>query len=256
MPNSKSSSDAEKPKKNKLQVPTDPIETVDLRLAARILTRKTQLKSLDYSVLLKLLIGGTIKAGFCVPGEPPIWIQIPNEYWARLHPSKFAKSKLGAESKIGVHRVQLRQFAEQFVEACFRVPAPTAETSIWAKDHFRRYVREAEERFTVVIDGQGWDRYLKEKDIDPNLPRDPKGSGRPVLDGWKEMSVVLAAYVMKELTENPERRLDSLSVATGARALAGRKFPGAQLPSAGTLLKHVTDSINLASDLKNEMSSS
>jgi hypothetical protein len=75
--------------------------------------------SLLPEILLQELKKGTLSAGFHLPADPLMWIDIPSKYWIGVTKAEFDSIRVKSDSKTktGAFTVSLEGFLDQYIDA-------------------------------------------------------------------------------------------------------------------------------------------
>jgi hypothetical protein len=152
--------------------------------------------------LLGLLKSGEIKAGFQFPaGHASLWITIPELYWSRVSSDKFKVIRYSkTSSKSGAFRVGLGEFSEEVVAEVNE--ASSHEQA--ASDKWKGVLAATSHRYEVAILEADWTAYEKQNPpSEPVLVKKSK-SGRHEKTGWRALSVIIGAYIIKHYQETHE----------------------------------------------------
>ncbi len=175
--------------------------------------------------LLGLLKSGKIKAGFQFSaGRAVSWITIPAHYWAEVTSDKFKMIRYSkTSSKSGALKVRLGQFAEEVVAQVNEAPGHDQAAS----DKWKEVLAATSHRYEVAIMEAEWAAYEKQ-----NLPSGPvlvkkSTSGRDEKKGWREVFVIIGAYIVKhyEITseqikiEEASKKIHEIAKAQGIAGL-------------------------------------
>lgn len=176
---------------------------ITLRAAGRRLARVLRSRGTVASdELLDLLKSGEITAGFRFPGRTIVWIKIPNHYWSKVSSNKFRIIRHSKKNKkSGVFMVSLGEFAEDIAlqvneNLKNKKPDASSEWQAVLKATIRSY--EAE-----ITEGE-WTNYLSRHDLTETTPEIKSKSGRNQKKGWRDLSVIISAYIIKHYSNTKE----------------------------------------------------
>jgi hypothetical protein len=162
--------------------------------------------------LLTLLRAGELNAGFEFPGLVTRWIQIPATYWMSVGSDKFRaiRHKSGNKKMTGAFKVRLGQFANEYLEAVRQHPGKDGEREgkgasiAQITDELKAALSLASQRFEVVIRERDWLDYLQRHNLEEPMPQKKAKAGRSEMPGWRKLSVIIGAYLIKHQTTTKE----------------------------------------------------
>lgn len=192
--------------------------------------------------LLGLLKSGEIKAGFQFPaGRASSWITIPANYWTKVSSNKFKIIRYSrTSSKSGAFRVGLGEFPEEVVAEVNE--ASSHEQA--ASDKWKGVLAATSHRYEVAILEADWTAYEKQNPpSEPVLVKKSK-SGRHEKTGWRALSVIIGAYIIKHYQETHEHiKIEEASKKIHKLAEAD-KIP--DLPAAPTIKEALSSILSRA----------
>jgi hypothetical protein len=181
--------------------------------------------------LLGLLKTGQINAGFQFPaGSTLSWIAIPAHYWAKVSSNKFKIIRYSKTSpKSGALTVRLSEFAEEVVTQLNEAPGREQAAS----DKWKEVLAATSHRYEVVIIEADWINYLNQHNLTEPGPEIESKSGRNQKKGWRDVSVIIGAYIIKHYEKTKEEiKAKEASEKIHEIAKAGNII---DLPSASTI---------------------
>jgi hypothetical protein len=183
--------------------PTIPLRDVALRLAR---LPKSGTGKIADGKLLGLLQAGDLQAGFYFPGELASWIPISPIYWAGVSTDKFRSIRLSKKNSLpGTFKVRLSDVADEYVRVMSKRPEINQRGSpetIWRE--IKATLAAASRRFEVLIREQDWEDYLNKHNLEEPFPVGKRKGGRPQKQGWRELCVLVGAYLIKHRTMTKE----------------------------------------------------
>lgn len=149
--------------------------------------------------LLDLLKSGAIKAGFRFSGRTAFWIKIPAHYWSKISSNKFRLIRYSRNKKnSGAFKVRLGEFPEEV----FSQVTEQLETKKTDASYEWKAVLEATNRsYEVEITEDEWKKCLRGQNLTEPGPAIKPKSGRHELPGWRDLSVIIGAYLIKHYSE-------------------------------------------------------
>jgi hypothetical protein len=223
--------------------------TVTLREIARRLARLPDSRSggIADGGLLSLLKSGDLSAGFYFPGREVLWVQIPTSYWATVSSDAFRSIRRadGDERHVGAYKVKITKFIDQYVQAMSQHLQRTGQDGE-AKDWNASFLAEfgpalsaASRRFEVSILASEWERYTRDNSINEPGPAIKGKSGRPPNTGWRDLVVIVGAYLVKHY----ETTKEDIKVEHAAEMIhaIGQEDAVVGLPATSTIKDVLTD---------------
>ena len=153
--------------------------------------------------LLSLLKAGQINAGFQFPGTTVWWIKIPTQYWASVSTDKFRVIRFSETRSSGAFKVPLGDFANEIVAQISQQRegehAPTSE-------EWKAVLKATTRKYEVEIIEREWAAFLaRNAEYSMQIPSKQKSnSGRHQKEGWRDLSVIIGAYIMKHCETTKE----------------------------------------------------
>ena len=213
--------------------PTVTVEqTITLRDVGRRLARLRRSRDKVASdELLDLLKSGEIIAGFRFPGRAILWVNIPAHYWSTISSNKFRVIRYSRNKKnSGAYKVRLGQFAEDIVN---QVNKQLKNKETDASDAWIAVLEATTRTYEVEITEQQWANYLARHNLAEPGPEIKSKSGRHEKAGWRDLWIIIGAYITKHYQETREHiKIEEASKNIYKLGLADR-IPG--LPHAPTI---------------------
>jgi hypothetical protein len=153
--------------------------------------------------LLGLLKMGEIKAGFQFrTGRTLSWITIPAHHWAaKVSSDKFKMIRYSKNiRKSGALTVRLGDFPEEVVDQVNEAPGHEQASS----DKWKAVLAVTSHRYEVAILEADWIAYEKQNPPSEPKPKKKSTSGRRQKTGWRDLSVIIGAYIIKHYQETHE----------------------------------------------------
>jgi hypothetical protein len=154
--------------------------------------------------LLSLLKAGEIEAGFQFFGSTVWWIKIPTRYWATVSTDKFRVIRFTRKSTSGAFKIRLGEFADEIIaQISQQLECQSAPTS----EEWKALLKATTLQYEVEIIEREWANFLGS--YAAQLPLEKKsGSGRYAKTGWRNLSVIIGAYILKHCkTTNEEIKI-------------------------------------------------
>jgi hypothetical protein len=215
------------------------IQTISLHDASsRMAARLRSTPGSARGALLSLLRSGAIKAGFLLPGPVSCWIEIPPDFWISITTNKFdVVRRRKGKAETGIFLISPGDFAELIVS---RVSPAKNPPETWAS-----MLRAASGRYEVFITETAWRDY---EDAHPVKGGQLKSNqGRDALKGWREVSVIIGAYVVKHYQEaKHDIKADEASQIIWQ---SGKDQGIEGLPTASTIRDHLRAILKHARDI-------
>lgn len=178
--------------------------TISLRDAGR---RLAQLLNSTERVasgrLLSLLKAGQIEAGFQFPGTAARWIKIPTLYWVTISNDKFRVIRFSDNRSSGSFKVRLGQFAEEIIAQIYQqVEGHGAPPS----EEWKAVLKATTHTYEVEIIEREWADFFARNAADLRQITSEKKSrsGRHQKTGWRELSIIIGAYILKHYETTKE----------------------------------------------------
>jgi hypothetical protein len=222
--------------------------TVPLRIIARrlpkVLNRRARTATGD---LLSLLRSGELKAGFDFPGRVKRWISIPASYWAGIGSDQFRTLhyEKGNKHKPGTFKVRISQFADEFVQAVSSDLENGSRETASLLDELKGALSAASRRYEVVITEQEWKSYLQKHNLSEPPDLNPK-AGRHQLPAWRDIAIVIGAYLIKHHATEKEKPLKIEEAAKKIHDIAKNKEISGM--PAWTTIKDILSQMRSTSD--------
>jgi hypothetical protein len=144
--------------------------------------------------LLSLLQTGEISAGFRFFGRTIFWIKIPAHYWTKVSSNKFRNIRYSSKKKnSGAFKVRLGQFADDIV---IQVNEQLENKKIEASDEWKAVLKATTHTYEVEITEREWADYLNRNNLTEPGPEIKSKSGRNQKPGWRNLSIIIGAYIM------------------------------------------------------------
>ena len=188
---------------------------ISLREVAKRLGRILRLRKgqLPLSRLLRLLQSGDLKAGFLFPGHIASWIPIPTAYWASVGTDKFRSLGYAKNDKhkTGTFKVQISPFADEYVRIVSQAVEKDREnkgkiqSTATVFDELKVAISAASDRYEVVIPECEWADYLARHELEEPASETKAKSGRHEKTGWRDLSVIIGAYIIKHYQTTKEQ---------------------------------------------------
>ncbi len=185
--------------------------TITLRDVGRRLARLPSSKTggIADGKLLGLLKAGELKAGFYFPGPYLSWIPISPSYWAGISSDQFRSIRRSDKKNLrGTFKVRLSQVADEYVGVVskrLKRHERGNNDAIWKQ--VKATLAAASHRFEVLIREQDWEDYLKKHNLEEPIPVEKRKAGRRQKEGWRQLCVLVGAYLVKHqriTTEQPK----------------------------------------------------
>jgi hypothetical protein len=216
--------------------------TITLRDVAQRLARlpATQSGRVADSKLLGLLKSGDLNAGFVFPGRVAMWIAIPETYWATVSSYAFRSIRRSDDDdrQTGTYQVRISRFASEYVLAMKHQingehTLSEEGTTATLYDELKSALSHSSRRFEVVIREQEWLSYLARNNINEPSPSSKSKQGRAEKTGWRELSVIIGAYLIKHRQTTSEEMKLHLAAEHIHSLAKSSEISG--LPSAATI---------------------
>jgi hypothetical protein len=161
-------------------------------------------RPLDPETLLSLLKSEELNAGFHYPGKVVLWIAIPSTYWLTVGGDKFRSLYYDAdnEQKSGTFKVRIGQFAGEYLKALSLSKMGKDIATI--QEEFQKALETGPHSYEVVITEDEWASYLKRHSLEYPLPEKRSTSGRHENPSWRDVSVIVSAYLIKHMQTTTE----------------------------------------------------
>lgn len=181
--------------------------------------------------LLSLLKSGEITAGFRFTGRTIFWIKIPVHYWVPVRSDKFRVIRYSSKKKnSGTFKVRLGQFAEDIVA---QVNEQLEKKKSEASEEWKAVLKATTHTYEVEITEREWADYLNRNNLTEPGPEIKSKSGRNQKKGWRDLSIIISAYIIKHYeTMKEEIKAEEASKKIHEIAKAGNII---DLPSASTI---------------------
>jgi hypothetical protein len=178
-------------------------QTITLRdVARRLAPLRHSRDKVASDELLDLLKSGEITAGFRFPGCTILWIKIPVIYWVPFSSNKFRIIRHSSKKKnSGVLTVQLGEFAEDIVN---QLNAQLENKKTKDLDEWKALLKATTLSYEVEITVSEWANYLNRHNLTEPDPEIKSKSGRHEKTGWRALSVIIGAYIIKHYQETHE----------------------------------------------------
>lgn len=179
-------------------------QTITLRDVGRRLARLRRSRDKVASdELLDLLKSGEITAGFRFPGRTIFWIKVPAHYWSEIRSDEFRVIGYSRKKKnSGVFPVSLGDFAEDIVT---QVNEQLKNNKSDASNEWKAVLEATIRTYEVEIKEAEWEDYKNRNNLTEPGPEIKSKSGRHQLPSWRDLSVIIGAYLIKHYskTKNP-----------------------------------------------------
>jgi hypothetical protein len=218
-------------------------QTITLRdVARRLAPLRHSRDKVASDELLDLLKSGEITAGFRFPGCTILWIKIPVIYWVPFSSNKFRIIRHSSKKKnSGVLTVQLGEFAEDIVN---QLNAQLENKKTKDLDEWKALLKATTLSYEVEITVSEWANYLNRHNLTEPDPEIKSKSGRHQMPGWRDLSVIIGAYIIKHHSiEKEPIKLGEASIKIHQIAQA-EKIIG--LPSAPTIKEVLSNILSRA----------
>lgn len=207
------------------------MQTISLRDAGRELAKRSgATETVSSGKMLSLLQSGTLTAGFHFPlNDQLIWIEIPSAYWSKIGNDKFRViRRVSDDKRSGAFKVALYNFAKL-------VATQTGEANNNGRT-LEAVLSAAAHSYEVMIAAADWQKYI---DAQPDKSQSRKlTGGRGEKTGWRDLSVIIGAYIIKHYQETKEHiKVEQASEFIHALA---KKDQITDLPSARTIQDHLS----------------
>lgn len=175
-------------------------QTITLRDVGRRLARlrrsRDKVASDELFNLLKL---GEITAGFRFPGQTIFWIKVPAHYWSEIRSNEFRVIRYSRKKKnSGVFLVSLADFAEDIVT---QVNEQLKNKKSDASKEWKAVLEATIRTYEVEITEAEWEDYKNRNNLTEPSTEIKSKSGRHQLPSWRELSVIIGAYLIKHYSE-------------------------------------------------------
>lgn len=231
-------------------------ETFSLRECAKRISdsRKGSSGSFDPNPLLQELKKGSLSAGFHLPTDPLIWIDIPAQRWIGVTKAEFDSIRLKSGSKIqtGNFTFELSEFLDQYIEARIRASSAFDKTidRNWLRDVTNEFYLQADKSFDVVVSAESWrtfaslnnvqevsDSRFSAADLSEDRAERKGKQGRNALGGWEKMYAALAMYLLKDIP----RETSADYIAAAVLEKIDKIFPDEtlEIPKHDTFMKKI-----------------
>jgi hypothetical protein len=160
-------------------------------------------------MLLSLLKAGRIEAGFQFPGSTVWWIKIPTRYWATVSNDKFGVIRLSTTRPSGAFKIRLGQFADEIFAQISQQPEGQSASP---SEEWKAVLKATTRLYEVEIIECEWTKFLGS--YAAQLPSEIRStSGRHAKTAWRELSVIIGAYILKHCkTTNEEMKIQEASI--------------------------------------------
>ena len=200
--------------------------------------------------LLALLQSGELRTGFHFPGRIVPWISIPPSYWARVGSDKFRSLRYSSddEEKPGTFKVKIVEFAEEYAQAVQKKLEGDKQNQAAIVDELKVALSAASGRYEVLIPESVWTEYLTRNSLrDESPPEIEPKVGRRKLKGWRGLSVIVVAYIIKHYETSKERiKLEHSSKTIHEIA---KKREISELPAAPTIKEFLSEILKAADEI-------
>ena len=171
-------------------------QTISLRDIGRRLAPLQQSRDKVASdELLSLLKSGEIAAGFRFPGSAILWVKIPTHYWAQVTSAEFRQIRHSRNRKnSGVYTVSPGDFAEDIVT---QVNEQLEKKKSEASEEWKAVLKATTRSYEVEITEREWADYLVRHNLTEPGPEIKSKSGRNQKKGWRDLSIIISAYIIK-----------------------------------------------------------
>ena len=200
------------------------LRDVALRLARLPGSRSSKIADGE---LLGLLKSGELKAGFFFSGGSSLWIPIPTHYWANV--SSHAFRSIGRsdddEHQLGTYTVRITKFADEYVSALMQQQRhqgddTAGQTNGLLLTELKLALSHASRCFEALIPETEWSRYLELHNIEEQHLATKSKSGRHQREGWRDVAVIIGAYIIKHLETAPNLTIKNELAADKIHAIA------------------------------------
>jgi hypothetical protein len=191
--------------------------------------------------LLGLLKSGELSAGFFFPGRVVLWITIPTYYWANISSYSFRSIRRSDddERQIGTYRVRITKFADEYANALSRMLQQNQDNDAVGQTNglflseFKSALSQAYRRFEVLLPESEWASYLQRHNLEVLGPATKSKPGRREKQGWRRLSVIIGAYLIKHCRQTPEVIKSELAAEKIHEIAVKEKIP--DLPATSTI---------------------
>lgn len=161
--------------------------------------------------LLSLLKAGKIEAGFQFLGLTVWWIKIPTSYWATVSNDKFRVIRFSKKRTSGAFKIRLGQFADEIIA---QISQPLEGRSAPISEEWKAVLKATTRLYEVEIIEREWANFLVSYAARlPSKIRSTSGPGRFAKTAWRELSVIIGAYILNHCkTTNEEIKIQEASI--------------------------------------------
>jgi hypothetical protein len=207
-------------------------------IASRLGKFRRPPRPLDPETLLSLLKSGELKTGFHYPGQVTLWIAIPPKYWLTVGADKIRSVYYedDNEQRPGTFKVRIGEFAAEYLKALSQ--AKIGKNAAIVQEEFKIALETAGRRYDVVITEDEWASYLKRHSLEYPLPEKRSTSGRHENPSWRDVSVIVGAYLIKHMQTTTE--LVKLEHAAEQIFHLAKDHNIANPPAAATIKDHLS----------------
>jgi hypothetical protein len=207
-------------------------QTIPLRdIGRRLAPLRRSRDKVASDELLSLLQTGEISAGFRFSGRTIFWIKIPAHYWTKVSSNKFRNIRYSSKKKnSGAFKVRLGEFADDIV---IQVNEQLETKKSDASNEWEAVLKATTRSYEVEITERVWADYLVRHNFTEPGPEIKSKSGRNQKKGWRELSIIISAYIIKHYeTTKEEIKLEESSKKIHEIAKAEKII---SLPAASTI---------------------
>jgi hypothetical protein len=152
--------------------------------------------------LLELLQSGKITAGFRFPKPTILWVKIPSDYWVPVTSAEFRQIRHSSKKRnSGIYTVSPGEFAEDIVT---QVNEQLAIKEAEASEEWKSVLKATTHSYEVEIAEREWADYLARNNLTEPGPEIKSKSGRNQKKGWRDLSVIISAYIIKHYEATKE----------------------------------------------------
>jgi hypothetical protein len=174
-------------------------------IASRLGKFRRPPRPLDPETLLSLLKSEELSAGFYYPGKVVLWIAIPSTYWHTVGGNKFRSLYYDTDNaqESGTFKVRIGQFAGEYLKALSQ--SKMGKDIETFKEELQKALETGPSGYEVVILEDQWANYLKRHNLEYPLPEKRSTSGRHENPSWRDVSVIVGAYLIKHMQSTNEQ---------------------------------------------------
>lgn len=165
------------------------------------------------------------------------WVPIPTSYWSTVTNDKFKVIRRRTnEPSSGVYKIRLGEIAATVV-AHINMDSAGKPGDIW-----EAIIAATAKRYEVEIKEADWTLYNTENPPSGQTDLLKGKSGRPQKAGWRDLSVIIGAYILKHSKQTQEQiKVDPASEIIHKIALARRVPDCPEAPTIKEVLSRIRD---------------